>query len=243
VVRQTEKGFRENQAGGCGMMRFLTMLCLILCLILPSAFSDAGESPAADFTVDDADGKDAGRDAAGGGIICHRDGVGFVVPVPEGWIADKDAGQQAGVCAFLYHREKTYNTATSVIFPQILPTPAGADPVDEMAKYSLLHMSQMNPEGRPSPSIRPGPDSALPEIPGEDGKRPRFQTRYFDDIPWPQKFQLVAYLVDTNMTLLLVLSTGTKEERAVDESILRDIARRTIPIKIEYRKERKNPPE
>jgi hypothetical protein len=166
-----------------------------------------------------------------GGIICYRENAGFLIPVPEGWNVDEKNGRQAGACAFLYRQEETFDTASTLFFAQILPTPQGADPVDTLVKYSLERMLQMSPKARTT--VKEGPEIRGAQNRAEPDSQPvTFQTRYFDDIPVPYGFQLVAYAVSEEATLLLVLSSETEKGRAADEPLLRSVAQRVVPMQV-----------
>jgi hypothetical protein len=149
---------------------------------------------------------------------------------------DEENGRQAGACAFLYRQGETFDTASTLFFAQILSTPGGADPVDTLAKYSLRRMLQMSPEARTT--LKEGPEIRGEKSRAEPGSQPvTFQTRYFDDIPVPYGFQLVAYAVNGEATLLLVLSSGTEKGRAADEPLLRSVAQRVVPMQVSLKKD------
>lgn len=93
----------------------------------------------------DADRKsDAGQ--AGVSVLMYRDGAGFYIDVPKGWIVDQEVGKRHGTCCVYYPKGATWNSAETVMYPNIATKGPGQRTLDEFMESDLKTFRTHDPE-------------------------------------------------------------------------------------------------
>ena len=160
--------------------------------------------------------------------ICYRGSDGFVVAPPEGWVNLPEAAAASGVCVMYAPAGFNFDNAPAVIYPRLaaLPDPAAdPDPVQAMVE-SMLEYFAGQPDGQRVEVV------VGPALESEHGLR--FASRYFNNGPDPNNYELVAYHAAESSMLLLVLSANTEKNRQSAEPALWAIAREILHVQVHY---------
>jgi hypothetical protein len=161
-----------------------------------------------------------------GAAICWRGEAGFLVSLPDGWRNAPDAAHQLNLCFMAISDDTGFNDAPAVLYPRIFvrsPGQSPADAADSAARAALKALARAH--GGENISVRAGKSFATPlHLPVE--------VRYFDNGPYPNVFEAVAYVTHDTAVLGLILSAKTGEARDTFLPVLLKSAREAWPIQV-----------
>lgn len=161
--------------------------------------------------------------------ICYRDKDGFVVAAPQGWVNLPQAAAAHGVCMMYAPAGYDFDNAPAIIYPRLAGLPDGGEAFDTAAVADAMADSMMKRF-----AALPGGGRAVllkgPALQSESGLL--FATRYFNNGPDPNNFELVAYHRAESAVLLLVLSARTGADRLAGEAALRQVAGEVFHLKV-----------
>lgn len=145
----------------------------------------------------------SGASAMTNGGICYQGRVGFMIGAPEGWVNLPEAAAALGVCFMFVPVGYNLDNAPAVIYPNT-GAGGGGDWVEVLSQKMLEQLSR-----------RPGGENVqlLRGEPFVSARNLEFQQRYFNNGPAPNNFELVAYHVQDDVLLLVVLSATTEQAR------------------------------
>lgn len=146
--------------------------------------------------------------------LCYRGVDGYMVSSPPGWVNQPEAAASFGVCVMYVPVGYDFGSAPAIIYPRLVARPAGPDPVQALADTMLAYFT-VCPDGYRT-TVEPGP--SLDSLSGLF-----FQTRYFNNGPNPNNFELVAYNSTEENVMLLVLSARTEGGRRASEEAFRQV--------------------
>ena len=146
--------------------------------------------------------------------ICYHGSSGFILEAPEGWKNDADIAEQLGICMMLIPAALNFDDAPVIMYPKTTARVTGEDPVEHQVNFVLVRMRKR--PGGEAVVTRPGPD-----ISSKSGLL--FTTRYFDQGPFPNRFELAAYCLTEDTLFFVVLSARTEEEREAGIPALREL--------------------
>jgi hypothetical protein len=76
----------------------------------------------------------------------YRDGAGFYIDVPKGWVVDQEVGKRHGTCCVYYPKGTTWNSAETVMYPNIATKGPGQRTLDEFMESDLKSFRTHDPE-------------------------------------------------------------------------------------------------
>lgn len=168
---------------------FLSVWALLACT---AAFGSAAAAQAQSLEFD----------AAQGGI-CYWGSVGFMMGPPEGWVNLPEMAAASGLCFTFVPAGYDFDNAPAVIYPN-MGDAKGDDAWVEILSQGILQQMRRLPGGENLQLVRGEPFSA---------RNLNFELRYFNNGPSPNNFELVAYHIQDEVILLVVLSAKTKQAR------------------------------
>ena len=78
-------------------------------------------------------------------VLMYRDGAGFFIDAPKGWIIDKEIGKRHGACCVFYPRGTTWDNAETVMYPNIATKGTGQQTLKEFMDSDLARFREHNP--------------------------------------------------------------------------------------------------
>jgi len=75
----------------------------------------------------------------------YRDGAGFFIDVPKGWVADREVGKRLGPCCVYYPQGSTWDNAETVMYPNITTKGPGQKTLSEFMKSDLASFREHEP--------------------------------------------------------------------------------------------------
>jgi hypothetical protein len=153
--------------------------------------------------------KDSDQRGSGGqdelSVLMYRDGAGFFIDAPKGWIVDKETGKRLGTCCVFYPRGATWDNAETVMYPSIAKKVPGQSTLDEFMKSDLAGFRGHDP----GMSYEDAQDIPL------QNKRVA-KVRLFHGVNRGSS-EAVAYIDEENFIALFVMSSKT--EKGFNESM------------------------
>lgn len=138
------------------------------------------------------------------GGICYWGSVGFMMGPPEGWVNLPEAAAASGLCFTFVPAGYDFDNAPAVIYPKMGDAKGDDDFAEVLSQGMLRQMSRL-PGGENMQLVRGEPFVSARNL--------DFQSRYFNNGPSPNSFELVVYNVQDEVLLLLVLSAKTEQAR------------------------------
>jgi hypothetical protein len=78
--------------------------------------------------------------------VVYAEGGAFSLEAPKGWITDRETGQKNGVCCVWYPEGSTWDSAETVIYPNITTKSSGQKTLDEFMESDLAGFREHDPE-------------------------------------------------------------------------------------------------
>jgi len=75
----------------------------------------------------------------------YRDGAGFFIDAPKGWVVDQEVGKQHGTCCVYYPKGTTWDNAETVMYPNIATKGPGQRTLDEFMESDLKSFRTHDP--------------------------------------------------------------------------------------------------
>lgn len=138
-------------------------------------------------------------------VLMYRDGSGFFIDVPKGWVIDQEAGKRGGTCCVYYPQGSTFNDADTIMYPNIATKREGQRTLDEFMKSDLSRFL----EHEPAMKYENAQDILL------QNKRIA-KIRLFHGVNRGSS-EAVAYIDEEKIVALFVMSS--RSERAFNESM------------------------
>lgn len=161
-----------------------------------------------------------------GAAICWKGEDGFMIRLPDGWQNLPESAAYHNVCFMGIPAGSSARDFPALLYPRIfsrLKSRSPADTADTAAEVARRDLARA--PGGENISIRAGKSFVTPlNLPVE--------IRYFDNGPYPNVFEAVAYVVHDTTVLSLVLSAKTRDARDTFFSALLESARAVTPVQI-----------
>jgi hypothetical protein len=169
-----------------------------------------------------------------GAAICWRGEAGFLIRLPDDWRNAPDAAQRFNVCFMAVSDGTNFNDAPATLYPRIFVRSPGQSPTDAADNAARnAHKALARAPGGENISIRAGKSFTTPlDLPVE--------VRYFDNGPYPNVFEAVAYVTHGAAVLGLILSAKTEEARDAFLPVLLKSAREAYPIQVKDERKRRD---
>lgn len=212
----------------------LTALCLIFVSQSPALAAGAvlvpGTEDAPEIRIPDGIPMPSNPDGA---AICWKGEDGFLIRLPAGWRNLPESAAYHKVCLMSIPDGASPHDFPALLYPRIfsrVKSRSPADTADNAAQVARRDLARA--PGGENISIRPGESfvSAL-NLPVE--------IRYFDNGPYPNVFEAVAYVMHDTSVLGLVLSAKTRDARDIFLPALLKCAREVYPMQVKNERTRK----
>jgi hypothetical protein len=132
-------------------------------------------------------------------VLMYRDGAGFFIDVPKGWVVDKEIGKRLGGCCVFYPRGTTWDNAETVLYPNIATKRKGQQTLAEFMTSDLADFRRHDP----AMTYEDAEDVSL--------KNNRIaKVRLFYGVNGGSS-EAVAYVDEDEIIVLVVLSSKTKK--------------------------------
>ena len=82
---------------------------------------------------------------AGASVLMYRDGAGFFIDTPKGWVVDQEVGKRNGTCCVYYPKGSTWDNAETVMYPNIATKGPGQRTLDEFMESDLKNFRTHDP--------------------------------------------------------------------------------------------------
>jgi hypothetical protein len=82
---------------------------------------------------------------AGASVLMYRDGAGFFIDTPKGWVVDQEVGKRNGTCCVYYPKGTTWDNAETVMYPNIATKGPGRRTLDEFMESDLKNFRTHDP--------------------------------------------------------------------------------------------------
>lgn len=128
-----------------------------------------------------------------------------MIEAPQGWIMDRGAGKQVGLCCVLYPKGSSWDGAESIMYPNISDKRPGQASVQQLMEFDASQFRTTNPLMRVSEAD---------DVPA--GRNGKAKVRYFLGVN-KGAYEAVAYVDEPKVIAVLVLSSKTR--KAFDESL------------------------
>lgn len=161
-----------------------------------------------------------------GAAICWKGEDGFLIRLPDGWRNLPESAAHYNLCLMSIPDGSSAHDFPALLYPRIFSrflSQSPADMADNAARVARRDLARA--PGGENISIRAGEsfvsDLNLP-----------VEIRYFDNGPYPNVFEAVAYVMHDTSVLSLVLSAKTSDTRDTFLPALLKCAREVYPIQI-----------
>ena len=138
-------------------------------------------------------------------VLMYRDGAGFFIDVPKGWVIDREAGKRGGTCCVYYPQGSTFNNADTIMYPNIATKGEGQRTLEEFMKADLARFLEHEPAMR---------YEDIKDIPLQNERIAKI--RLFHGVNRGSS-EAVAYVDEEKIISLFVMSS--RNEKAFNESM------------------------
>lgn len=158
---------------------------------------------------------------SGPSVIVYSNGGAFLVTAPSGWVADKETGQQLGLCCVFYPAGQTWNDAESIMYPEIVEKNAQHRTLQDFMAFDLEQFRMGNPNltFEDSEPLHFGSKTAL--------------IRYFQGVNKGSS-EAVAYIDEPKTIAVLVLSSKTSVALNKSLPLFRDFVQSYAFMKVRF---------
>jgi hypothetical protein len=167
------------------------------------------------------------------GALCWLNESGFLVSLPAGWRNAPEAASRYNLCFMAISDDTNFHDDPVVLYPRVFARTSGQSPLDAADSVSQdTYKTLSSTPGGENVSIRAGKNFTTPlNLPVE--------VRYFDNGPYPNKFEAVAYVTYDSAVLALILSAKTQNARDTFLPVLRKIACDIYPMRVKDKRKDK----
>jgi hypothetical protein len=130
----------------------------------------------------------------------YRDGAGFFIDVPKGWVVDQEVGKRHGTCCVYYPKGTTWESAETVMYPNIATKGPGQRTIDEFMESDLKSFRTHDPEMKYEDAK---------DIPLQNNRVAK--VRVFHDVNRGSS-EAVAYVDEEKIIAIFVMSSKTEKE-------------------------------
>ena len=212
-------------------MRMKQLLLKALCLLLasqPAAFAaETALVPNTEKSSDIhiADGVPMPPDPAEA-AICWKNKTGFLIRLPEGWRNVPESATHYNLCLMGIPDGFHFHDVPALLYPQIFSRSLSQSPADVADKAAQVARRDLaRAPGGENITVRAGESFVT-------SANLLVEVRYFDNGPYPNVFEAVAYVMHDTDVLSLVLSAKTKEARDTFLPALLKSAHEVLPMRI-----------
>jgi hypothetical protein len=79
-------------------------------------------------------------------VLMYRNGAGFFIDVPKGWVLDREVGKRFGTCCVYYPQGSTWDNAETVMYPNIATKGPSQNTLSEFMESDLASFRKHAPE-------------------------------------------------------------------------------------------------
>jgi hypothetical protein len=152
-----------------------------------------------------------------------------MIGAPDGWVIDRETGKRLGVCCVYYPQGTTWDTAETVMYPNVATKEPGQATLREFMEHDLADFREHNPQM----TFEDGEEVTL-------GHGRSAKIRYFYNVNGGSS-EAIAYVDEGKIIGLLVMSSKTSNGLKASIPLFRSALQTYIYMDVRFGNEKPKP--